>query len=78
MTKLPWVEVVVGENGRLNMVRCKIYNVVQCHDKLFIPKLNDLQKNMLTNERSSLHICDACWEYFISFKSQHVKNEKKL
>jgi hypothetical protein len=27
----------VGENVRLNMVRCKIYNVVQCHDKLFIP-----------------------------------------
>jgi len=44
MTKLSWVEVMVGENGRLNMVRCKIYNVVQCHDKLFIPKFNGLKK----------------------------------
>jgi hypothetical protein len=75
MTKLPWVEVVVGENGRLNMVRCKIYNVVYYHDKLFIPKFNGLQKNMLITARSSLHICDACWECFIKLKSQHVKNE---
>jgi hypothetical protein len=65
-------------NGRLNMVRFKAYNVVQCHDKLFIPKFNGLQKNMPTTARSSLHICDACWEYFISLKSQHVKNEKKI
>jgi hypothetical protein len=78
MTKLPRVEVVVGENGRLNMVRCKTYNVVQCHDKLFIPKFNGLQKNMPTIARSSVHICDACWEHFISFKTQHVKNEKEF
>jgi hypothetical protein len=28
----------------LSRRRCKIQNVVQCHDKLFIPKFNGLQK----------------------------------
>jgi hypothetical protein len=29
---------VVRENGRLSIVRCKIYNVVEHGDKLFVPK----------------------------------------
>jgi hypothetical protein len=29
---------VVRDNGRLSIVRCKIYNVVEHGDKLFVPK----------------------------------------
>jgi hypothetical protein len=32
------IEVVVGENGRLSMVRCKIYDVAEHGDKLLVPK----------------------------------------
>lgn len=35
---LLWVEVVIQEDGRLSMVRCKVCNVVEHCEKLFVPK----------------------------------------
>jgi len=48
-----WAKVVIGEDGRLNMVRCKVCNIVEHREKL----LNLMVcRNMLVVERPNMHI----------------------
>jgi hypothetical protein len=37
-TKLPWVELFIREDGRLHIVKCRIYIGVEKKDKLFAYK----------------------------------------
>jgi hypothetical protein len=43
-TKLPWVEAMMGFNGKLSMVKCKVCNFVEIRNKLFVPKFDGLHK----------------------------------
>jgi hypothetical protein len=40
--KLPWVEVVVGWDGKLNMVHCKICSELDGKENLLFPKFDNL------------------------------------
>jgi hypothetical protein len=42
VAKLPWVEVVLGFNGKLSMVKCMICNFVDKTNQLFVLKFDDL------------------------------------
>jgi hypothetical protein len=42
VAKLLWAKIVIGEDGRLSMVRCKVCNVVEHHEKLLVPKFDGL------------------------------------
>ncbi len=46
VAKLLWAKIVIGEDGRLSMVRCKVCNVVEHHEKLLVPKFDGLQKHV--------------------------------
>jgi hypothetical protein len=45
-SKLPWFKVVMGCDGKLNMVCCKIYNEIDGREKLLVPKFDGLQKRV--------------------------------
>jgi hypothetical protein len=60
-TKLLKVEVVIGEDGRLSMIRCKVCSVMEHCEKLFVPKLDGLQKHVGHIERPSMHILGCMW-----------------
>ncbi len=44
-TKFPWAEVVMGEDGRMHHVRCRICTHVEWREKLLVPKLDGLYKH---------------------------------
>ncbi len=45
-TKLPWLEAVMGPNGKLFMVKCKVCSFIEKIDKLFVPKFDGLHKHV--------------------------------
>ncbi len=42
VAKLPWVETVIGLNGKLSMVKCKVCNYVDKRNQLLVPKFDGL------------------------------------
>jgi hypothetical protein len=43
--KLPWAEAVVGADGRITQVRCKICSDIEGREKLLVPKIDSLYKH---------------------------------
>ncbi|KAG0611275.1 hypothetical protein M758_7G128500 [Ceratodon purpureus] len=43
--KLPWAEAVVGCDGSITQVRCKICSNVEAREKLMVPKIDSLYKH---------------------------------
>ncbi len=54
-TKLPWVEAMVGCDGKLNMVRCKICSELDEKEKLLVLKFDNLQKHVGTKKCKVAH-----------------------
>jgi hypothetical protein len=46
VTKLPWVKFIVGANGRVHKVKCKVCRKIKGHNKLLVLKLNFLWKHV--------------------------------
>ncbi len=44
--KLPWVEAVIGPEGKMTQVKCRICNEVEKRKKLLVPKFDRLQKHI--------------------------------
>jgi hypothetical protein len=44
-TRFSWFEAICGKDGKMNMVRCKIYNDIKGKDKLLVSKLDSLIKH---------------------------------
>jgi hypothetical protein len=40
--KLPWVEFVVDEQGKVHLMRCKVCSKINGKDKMFSPKIESL------------------------------------
>jgi hypothetical protein len=45
VAKLPWVKSIVGVDGRVHKVKCKIHNKIEGHNKFMELKLNYLCKH---------------------------------
>jgi hypothetical protein len=45
VTKLPWAKVVVGCDGKLMIVQCKVHNEIECRENLLVSKFDSLQKH---------------------------------
>ncbi len=73
--KLPRVEAMVGYDGKLTMIHCKVCNKIERWEKFLMPKFDNLQKHV------SKHTFKVAWpecvvgQYFMSIENQHVKNE---
>jgi hypothetical protein len=44
--KLPWAKCVLGSNGKVPQVQCKVCTWIEGKDKLFVPKLDYLCKHV--------------------------------
>ena len=74
--RLPWVESVFGEDGKIRQVHCKICFDVEGRDKLLVPKLDSLYKHCSRRKaKTSFGKVVAGKHYFLS-NNVHVRNEK--
>jgi len=46
-TKFPWIELVMGANGKLHHVWCKICTDIEHKEKLLVLKLDNLHKHSI-------------------------------
>jgi hypothetical protein len=61
VAKLPWVEAVVGCDGKLTMVRCKVYGEIERHEKILVLKFDSLQKHV-SRCKCKLHGLVVLWD----------------
>jgi hypothetical protein len=73
--KLPWAEAVMGIDGKVSQVRCKVCSFVERREKLLVPKIDSLWKHA----RRRKALCDTMkvkkGEYYYLGHNQHIKNE---
>jgi hypothetical protein len=74
-TKLPWVEAVMGADGRISQVRCKVCSFIEHWEKLLVPKIDSLWKHAGRHKT----LCDSMkvkkGEYYYLGHNQHMKNK---
>jgi hypothetical protein len=44
--KFPWAKVVIGVEGKMTQMRCRICNEAEKREKFLVPKFNGLQKHV--------------------------------
>ena len=74
--KLSWAESVIGADGKVSQVRCRICTAVEGREKLLIPKIDSLWKH--AGRRRALVNVEKVKKgnfYFLS-TNVHVKNER--
>ncbi len=67
---------VCVKNGRMRMVRCKIYSIIERRDKLLVPKLDYLVKHLGSKKCIVAKNGIVVGEYFTCPTIQHMKNER--
>jgi hypothetical protein len=77
--KLPWVEFVVDKQGKVNLVRCKVFSKINGKAKMFAPKIESLHKHV-GKKKALMVVLGVCGarEYYMSKDSVHAKNETWL
>jgi hypothetical protein len=70
------VKVIVGVNGRVHKVKCKVCRKIKEHNKLLVSKLNSLWKHIGQRKATTIILnVVAMGEYYFLKKNQHVFNE---
>jgi hypothetical protein len=75
-TKFPWGELVVGLDGKVKMVQCKVCSTIEQREKILVPKLDGLKKHSGRRMCKVAHLIRVLGKFYISLDSQHVRNEK--
>jgi hypothetical protein len=74
--RFPWAEIVVGEDGMVAQVWCKICNNIEGKPKLLAPKFDTLKKHV-ERHKATIHSSDIVIEGYFYYKDvAHAKNEK--
>jgi hypothetical protein len=74
--KLPWAESVLGRDGSVMQVRCRICSEVEGHEKLLAPKIDGLWKHAGHHRALTTFGSVKKGEHYFLATNQHVKNEK--
>lgn len=74
--KLPWAESVLGPNGNIHQVRCKVCTKVKGREKLFVPKFDSFQKHVGWRKAKRASRGNEAGSLYFSSDSQHTKNER--
>jgi len=69
VAKLPWAKVVMGCDGKLNMVCCKFCNEIDGREKFMGPKFDSLQKYVGWQKCKVARLGCAMGQYFMSMDS---------
>jgi hypothetical protein len=73
--KFPWAKSMVGDDGKVHQVKCKVYNKIEGCDKLLMPKLNSLWKHVNHRKAIAPTTSVATREHYFLKTNQHVFNE---
>jgi hypothetical protein len=76
VAKFPWVELVVGLDGKVKMVQWKICSTIEWKEKLVVPKLDGLRIHNGKWMCKVVRLGMVRGKSYISSNSQHVWNEK--
>ncbi len=66
---------MVGDDGKVHQVKCKVYNKIEGHDKLLVPKLNSLWKHANHRKAIAPTTSVATREHYFLKMNQHVFHE---
>jgi len=69
-------KLVIGEDGQMHHVRCKICTKVGCKDKPLVPKLDGLHKHVGRRKCKLPKPKYKVGEFYISVDNQHAKKER--
>jgi hypothetical protein len=74
--KLHWAESIMGSNGKVVQVQCKVYFFIDGKDKLLVAKLGSLWKH--AGRRKVLVVMSKVkvGEHYVLKSNAHVANEK--
>jgi hypothetical protein len=72
----PWAETIVGEDGLVTHVQCKICSNIERKPKLLAPKFDTLQKHVERRKATILNSSIVVEDYFYCKDVAHAKNEK--
>jgi len=75
VTQLFWVKFIVGANGRVHKVKCKVCRKIKEHNKLLVSKLNSLWKRIGQRKATTtiLNVVAMGEYYFLKKKSTCVQ-----
>jgi hypothetical protein len=74
--RLPWAESVLGRDGRVTQVKCKVCSEVEGREKLLAPKIDSLWKHAGRRRAlTSIGTVKKGDHYFLT-TNQHVRNER--
>jgi hypothetical protein len=76
--KLPWAKVVVGCDGKLNMVHYKVCDNIDGRKTLLVLNFDSFQKHTRMRKCKVAHVECVVGQYFLSIKSQHAKNKHRF
>lgn len=71
--KFPWAESMVGSNGKVAQIWCKVCTQIEHKQKLLVPKLNFLWKHVGC---FGSHASSKRWGSLFLKTNVHVANEK--
>lgn len=74
--RLPWAESVLGADGKVRQVRCKVCSDVEGREKLLVPKLDSLWKHCGRRKATTSFGKVKAGEYYFLSTNSHVKNER--
>jgi hypothetical protein len=77
VTQFPWVEMLKGNNGELQHVKCYIYSIIRKRDFLLTPKLDDLVKHVGKTKalKNMLQLGVKVGKWYINKQCWHLQNE---
>jgi hypothetical protein len=70
-----WVEFVVGDDGLIHVVRCKVCSKVQHKDRFFVPKFDNLSKHVNKKKEKVIKFSVQPSKLYFFKNSQYVENE---
>lgn len=76
VAKCPWVEPVMGVDGHIMQVLCKVCTDIEGREKLLVPKIDSLMKHAMRRRATTDIGKVKRSEYFYLGNNQHVKNER--
>jgi len=68
----------MGFNGKLSMVKCKVFSSIEKINKLFVLKFDGLQKHDAWQKPIVAKLGVKVGKYFMSLNNQHAKKNDNL
>jgi hypothetical protein len=76
VAKLPWAKSIMGVDGKVTQVKCKVCIVIEGRNKFLVPKLDSLWKHVNQRKSTIASASVVVGDFYFLKTNQHVLNEK--